>query len=396
MIKSKMSVASGVLFASLMLVVGLLGWLQAANPIQAQTAGDLIDNSLEDFAGGSGCFVAQSPAAAPDSYGVILSPTVGTNFTGTVLPSGWFSTTAAYSPSIQQYVTVTDGLLTVDHATAYAGPGATTMIYTPTRTLEFSATFVTGTNSQFAGFGTDRFTGAPWAIFSNVSPSLTVRTNNGTDVEVSTVVTGSSPLSPHRYRIEWGTSNTIYFIDGAAVVTHDVAFSDAAYMRPEFQDNDIGGGSITVDWARMSDYAPITCTFESRVIDSGVNSTFKGLTTTVVTPAGTSMAFDVLTSTNGTDWIPSTWTAVNSDGTFTVGPSRYIKYRAFLTTTQPALTPEMLSVRVWGVGPNAVRLTSFAAAGSDFVARGLLIGLSAAVLAVGGVSVIFRRRRIAG
>jgi hypothetical protein len=109
---------------------------------------------------------------------------------------------------------------------------------------------------------------------------------------------------------------------------------------------------------------------------------------------GAAIAFEVITSTNNIDW--GTWTAVNADGTFISSTARYLQYRASLTTSEPLVTPELQSVRVRGFGPTAVRVTSFSAAELDFETRALLIGLSGAVLILGGARVLFRRRKIVG
>ncbi len=403
MLKSKLSAMTSVVIASLVLTAGIIAWLQSISPVQAVRASGLIDNSLADFELGSGdCYIAQSPTTAPESYGVILSPTAGTNFTGTLLSTGWFSTTD--SETVPAYVTVTNDLLVIDNDNVYAGPSATAYIYGPTRTLEFSATFDASGDIQFAGFGSHRLSDPPFVIFSSVAPSLTVRTDASSSdsfPERATVVTGSSLGSPHRYRIDWGTSEVVYYIDGSPVVTHaaDVATEFAGvFMRPEFHDGDgtpANGRLLTVDWARMTDYAPSSCMFESRVISSGIaGSAFSGLSTTQITPAGTAIALEVITSTDNSTW--GTWTAVNPDGTFDGGIAEYMRYRATLSTSDPLITPELLSVRVHGYGkpPTAVRVTSFSAARSDFVVRDLLVGLGGGVLILGGVSTILKRRRL--
>ena len=394
MIKSKMFAASGVVFTSLVLVLGLLGWMRSVSPVNVAQATGMIDNSLADFELGTGsCFVAESPATAPISYGVVLSPTAGTNFTGTVLETGWLSA------SNTSAVLVADGVATVDHATLYAGLSTDVnnpTLYAPTRTVEFSATFVAGGGAQFAGFGLDHFAATPrnpCAIFSLTDgANLRARTDDSSGSQFNDPITSAINV-PHRYRIEWGISTVIFSVDGAPLVTHTIAITDS--MRPQFHDEETGSGSLVVDWARMSDYAPSPCTYTSRSIDAGfADSTFTGLSTTFDTPAGTGIAFEIITSTDNSTW--SAWTAVNGDGTFISSTARYLKYRATLTTSDPQITPELVSVRVRGFGPppTAVNVTSFAASGSDFGTRGLLIGVSVAGLVIGGIGVISRRRRM--
>ena len=49
MLRSKVSVASSVLFASLVLVLGLLAWLQGMSPLRVAQAASLIDTTIADF-----------------------------------------------------------------------------------------------------------------------------------------------------------------------------------------------------------------------------------------------------------------------------------------------------------------------------------------------------------
>jgi hypothetical protein len=383
MLKLKFSVAYGVLIASLVLTFGLVVWLQSASPVRVAVASGLIDDSLSDFEFGSGCFVAQSSGAAFDGE-VIVSPTIGTNFSGTVLPLNWFTTGSGT-------VTVADGLLTVDQDRTGPLPPR----FSPGRVLEFVATF-TQTTDQHIGFGQFfQDITETWAIFSTRADGaqLWARTNDGASETVTPLGTGYFS-QPHLYRVEWGTSSITYTIDGLGVATHTVQIADT--MRPQVMDSNDLSHVLTVDWLRMSDYAPSPCTFTSRVIDSGLDgSTFTGLSTTLVTPAGTAIAFEVITSTNNITW--GTWTAVNFDGSFSAGAARYMRYRAGLSTSEAQSTPQLQRVTVHGYGPppTAVHVTSFSVADTHFAARGLLIGLSSVVLAVGGVSAIFRRRRIA-
>lgn len=382
--------AVSVLIVSLTLTLGLVVWLHSASPVRVAVATGLIDNSLSDFELGSGCFVGQSVNGLAD--GVILSPTVGTNFPGDVLPAGWFINTGGAA-------TVIGGLLSVTNGTAYPGPvPLPALLYSPSRTLEFSATFEAGGGSQFAGFGTQTYdTTGPWAIFSSVDEGdLKVRTNNnaGFDQGDSVLAAPGYFGVPHRFRIEWGTSNVVYYIDDAAVFTHDVAFG-SEQMRPQFHDNAADGGSLLVDWVRMSDYAPSSCTYTSHVIDSGVDgSAFTGLSMTLVTPVGTAVSFEIITSTNNSVW--GDWMPVNTDGTFISSTARYLQYRAALSTTDALFTPDIQSIRVNGFGPppTAVRVTSFSAAAPDFGAYGVLIGLSVAMLALGARVILWRRKTL--
>ncbi|MBI5566085.1 MAG: hypothetical protein HY870_14410, partial [Chloroflexi bacterium] len=277
MLNSKTYVVSCTLFASLALVLGLVSWLQGLTPFRVAQADGLIDDSFLDFSGGTGCFVRASGVGGLDGE-VIVSATVDTDFPGNALPAGWFSTTIM--------TLVSGGQLIVNE-----GAAGTSDTFAPGQTLEFTATFE-ASFAQIAGFGVEVYSIAPFAIFYSNGTDLLVRTNAGsgeTPVNLGTSYFGS----PHHYRIDWGTSEVIYYINGTAVVTDSVAI--ATSMSVLFQDVNDVGTTLNVDWARLW---PWVCTYGSRVIDSGLaGSSFTGLSTTLVTPVGAAIAFEVITST---------------------------------------------------------------------------------------------------
>jgi hypothetical protein len=98
---------------------------------------------------------------------VILAPSVGAEFDGTSLPSGWTSTpwSRHRRQHRQRRQVAVDGSLLRTDAT-----------YTSGRSLDFVATF-TGTPYEHAGFAAD-FVAPRWAIFSTSSGgSLWARVN---------------------------------------------------------------------------------------------------------------------------------------------------------------------------------------------------------------------------
>ncbi len=375
MTKSKTMIVSWVAFASLVMVLGVMGWLSGMRPPHVAEATGLLDDTIADFSAGSGCFVSPSSSDGLDGE-VILTPTVFSDFPGTSLPAGWATDGGG---------TVNNGILIVNEGTA--GTGGT---YGPYGTLEFESTMA-ASPFQLAGLGVSFYAAAPYAIFNATSTGLSVRTNAGS-ADTSTDLAGSYVDTPHRYRIEWLPTQVEYFIDDTAVATHSVAIAQP--MSPLFQDSNGLGITLTVKWMRMSDYGPSPCTFTSQLIDSGIDgSTYTGISTTVVTPAGTAIAFEVITSTDNLNW--GAWTAVNPDGTFNVGVARYMQYRATLSTTDAHYTPEIRSVRAHGFGPppTAVQVAALSATGTDLETRGLLIGLSGSVLVLTTMLVILRKRQ---
>jgi hypothetical protein len=119
-----------------------------------------VDTTVANFSAGTAdanIYIAQTGDGE-----VILTPTEGTEFSGTALPSGWFGTPWVTGGS----ATVGGGVLTVDGALI-----GTNAYYLPGHSLEFVATFGANT-SQHVGFGTD-LNAEPWAIFSTGYPGGT-------------------------------------------------------------------------------------------------------------------------------------------------------------------------------------------------------------------------------
>jgi hypothetical protein len=264
---------------------------------------------------------------------VLLRATVDAEFAGTVLPTDWFSTTNGTGGS----ATVGSGVLTADGARA-----GTNTLYSPGRSLEFVATF-SGAAYQHVGFGVT-FQTPPWAIFSTFTGGdLYARTGNGT-TGTDTLIPGPWLGAPHRYRIDWTASSVVFSIDGTVVATHPVAIT--ASLRPLASDYTVGGGSLSVDWLRLTPYAAAG-TFLSRIFDAGAVVPWGTAAWTADTPAGTSLTLSVRT---GNTPIPDgTWTAFSvlpNSGAAIGGSSRYLQYRADLATTAPAETPGLRDVTI--------------------------------------------------
>ncbi|MBP7689408.1 MAG: hypothetical protein KA765_15940 [Thermoflexales bacterium] len=384
MIKSKMFAASGVAFASLVLVLGLLGWMRSVSPIRVAQAAGLIDDTASDFSDGAGCFVLATGASGSEGE---VTAFLETDFPGTALPLEWFIANAGTA-------TVSDGqLIANDIRTGPlpVGPGPSDF-YAPGRVLEFNATF-TQTADQHIGFGQFLQAGTEqWAIFSTRSDGaqLWARTNDGTSETLTPLGTGYFSQT-QLYRIEWGTSVVTYSINGVGVATHTVSI--AATMRPQIMDSNDTNHALVVDGLRMTTMVPTPCTFTSRTINSAYTGfSFTGISSTLSLPAGTGVTFEARVSADGFNW--GAWVPVNADGTFSAGLGQYLQYSATLSTADALVTPAVLTIQAHGLTPTAVNITSFAAIGSDFGTRGLLIGVSVAGLVIGGLSVIFRRRRM--
>ena len=287
------------------------------------------DDTVADFTAGTpgtGTYVANTGGGE-----VILAPTVGAEFEGTSLPTGWTST--KWDPAGAGSV-VAGGQVKVDGSLL-----RTDATYTAGHSLEFVATF-TGTPNEHIGYAAD-FVAPRWAIFSTGSGgTLVARVNNdGVPLEVPV---GTSYLgAPHRYKIDWLANSVVFSVDGTVVATTTATITGA--MEPAISDLNAGGTSLTVDWLRMSPYAS-SGSFLSRIHDAGARADWGTLTWTGSTPAGSGMALSVRT---GDSAVPDgTWTAFApiTSGSDITTRGRYLQYRMDATTSDSATTPVLTSV----------------------------------------------------
>jgi hypothetical protein len=188
------------------------------------------------------------------------------------------------------------------------------------------------------------FNSAPWAIFSTGGGgSLLARSNGGAGSQ-NTVISGNWLGTPHHYRIDWNATNIVYWIDGVQVVAQPVAISAA--MRPLISDFRVGGQKLVVSWMHMSPYS-IPATFTSRVFDAGAVVPWATVSWNADQPTGTSLAMSART---GNSLVPdATWTAftpVSQSGGPATGKSRYIQYRAALSTASTTQTVVLRDVTI--------------------------------------------------
>lgn len=265
---------------------------------------------------------------------VSLAPSAAATFDGTALPAGWTATSWGAGTA-----TVSGGQLVLD------GWRAGLDAVSPSgRVLEFRATF--GSDGfQHGGFGLS-FNETPWAMFSTGSGgSLWARTHTGT-TPTDTQLTGSWLNAPRLFRIEWTASAVVFFIDGTQVASHPVTIPGT--LRPLFSDYQAGGASLSVDWMQLLPYAS-SGTFTSRVLDAGTSVPWNSVTWNAVTPAGNALAIN---ARFGSTPVPDpSWTGFLP---FTLGAnpsqsSRYVQYRADLTSSG-GFTAPLLNDITFGSG----------------------------------------------
>jgi hypothetical protein len=279
----------------------------------------VADTSVNDFAQGT---VAANVYLANTADGeVTLQPQAGSEFDGAAVPPGWSVTPWDSGGSTR----IAAGRAVVDGSRFN-----TDLQFTAGRAVEFVATFTAGPY-QHIGFG-DTLNAAPWAIFSTAGgQGFFARTNNGasaTDTPLPNTLLGS----PHRYRIEWSPSQILYRVDGALVATHQLAIAES--MNPIASEPASGGAALSIDWLRMTPYAP-SATFTSRVLDAGSMVSWSTADWTAVIPAGTTLG---LSARFGDTPIPdagwTTYAALSAGGALSTS-SRYVQYRATMTSAGP-------------------------------------------------------------
>jgi VCBS repeat-containing protein len=314
----------------------------------------LRDTAQADFLAGAG---TGTYASETHDGELILSPAVGTEFSGTTMPDGW--TEYAFGPD--GYSAVGGGGLIVDGVrVAYSAPPGLcdadasgnckpetldttpSAIFTAPHTVQFVATF-TGDAFQHAGLGQTLGSAAePWAIFSTMSGgALNARTNSGSGGAgaIDTFLGSGFVGAPHLFRIDWKAGSVDYYIDGNLVVSHPVAI--VARMRPiAASDFNAFGGNVTVNWIRMSPYAA-SGVFESRIFDAESPVSWNTIQWQAPAPAGTSVAIGVRTGNTPTpdgSWSP--FVPIASAGPLSL-QSQFIQYRANLTSSNSDITPQL-------------------------------------------------------
>ena len=289
----------------------------------------LSDTLVSDFAEGS---LAGVEIAAMGDGEVALLPTIGEDFSGSDIPAGWLETMW----SATGVVNVVGGEAVVDGA-MLAGD----TLYPAGRSLEFVATF-DGSAYQHVGFAIT-FSELTWAIFSTGGGGQ-IQCRTASPAMVNTEISSSYLGSPHTYRIEWNVSSVDFFVDGTLVSSH--AASIGASMRPVASHFFAGPGTLSVSSMRMTPYTS-SGSLTSRVFDGGNTIAWDSMVWTSDEPASTNVTMYVR---YGDTPVPdATWTdfvEVPSSGSLLTGSSRYLQYRADLSTTDGSVTPSLSSVEI--------------------------------------------------
>jgi hypothetical protein len=300
------------------------------------------DQTAANFSAGT---LANTVVTTTGDGEVTLAPSLSVDFSDNALPAGWSSYDWPFDGPVS-VPTFSGGVMTIDGDRASPEPFATG----PGSTLEFVAT-CSGGSFQHVGFGAcnhlppnEIFNTLPFVIFSTAGGgAVEAHTYTGSGTE-DFVVPGEFRGAPHRYRIDWKLGSVDFWIDG--VLVHTAAVAVPGPMRPAASDLFADGSVVTLDWMTLTPYVT-SGTFASRVFDAGSSVTWAAMSWNALTPAGTSLAFQVR---KGDTPVPDgTWTAyapVASSGASVGGLSRYLQYSVAFATSDATVTPVLQDVTV--------------------------------------------------
>lgn len=229
------------------------------------------------------------------------------------------------------------------------------------KTLEFRALF-TAHNFQHIGWvnGTAFNTYAMFSTGTNGQLNARVEAGGGE----SSAALGSSYLgSYHVYKIDWGASDTKFYIDGTLVSTINVSPASGNYMMMS-NNTTTSGSNLTIDWMRVLNFPSTTGSYLSCALDSGTAGTIWGaLTYSSTLPSGTSLTVKTRTSSDNSTW-SSYSTALNSGDTVTSSAGRYLQYLIDLTATSTD-TPTFDSISLPFASPSPTAAPSSSSSSSS-------------------------------
>mgnify|MGYP001202572350 CR=1 FL=1 len=285
---------------------------------------------------------ANTQAVAEGDGAVILKPGYVEDFSGPSLPSGWGSGNG--SPWTGGSYTFTGGQIVVDGSHVYSFAS-----YGPGSSLEFVATFEAGAY-QNIGFSHDAEFAAPWVVIGRGSltdNNLYARSYiNGIATDI---LLGSNLLSSaHNYRIKWNTGNFEFYVDGVLITTINTPVS--SNMVLQVSDVNTGGAVLSLDWIRTTPYLP-SGSFTSRIFDGGGQRIWGEAAWNSDLPEGTSLSIFFRTGETAVpdgSWTP--FVQIASSGSVVGLTSRFIQYRADLSTTNTLFTPVLRDVSVTCTG----------------------------------------------
>lgn len=297
----------------------------------AAVDGEQADRTVADFSAGA-CEGAHVATTA-DGPELILRPTVAAEFGGETLPTDWYAEPWKEGGR----ATIVGGALVLDGASA----GHYNLVGSE-RSLEFVATFQKRPH-QHVGFGTD-FRSSHWVTFSTKFGNALYARSSFFIPEDNRLPPGLLG-SPHRFRIDWNILDVDFWVDGRHVAHQLVPM--VGFLRPLASNGSLGGPPLTVDWLRMTPYAP-SGAFTSRVHDAGDTAHWTGCELDADLPPPTSIGLEVRAGASPepdaswSAWVP--WGSDLSAANGAVLAGRYAQYRLLMHTRKSSQTPLVRAV----------------------------------------------------
>ncbi len=309
--------------------------LSFTTPVPASAC--FVDVTTADFTAGStgsSTYITTNPDGE-----VILNPAAGSEFSSTTIPAGWGE--AIWDAQAGALTTYGSGQVTVDGTHLYS-----TTTFGPGTSIEYVATYTNG-NFQNVGFTADDQFNNPWVVIGRGAAGDNDVYARTWDNQVASL--GSTLLNaPHRYRIQWnsGTNDFQFYVDGVLISTPAITATVSTTMNVQISDYPAGGYGLTVDWIHVSPYST-PGTFESRIYDAGASRNWADASWNADVPSGTALSISVRkgdTPTPDGSW--TAYTTVATSGGSVGGSSRYIQYKAELSSTNTNLTPALRDITI--------------------------------------------------
>ncbi len=199
-----------------------------------------------------------------------------------------------------------------------------------------------GSPGQYVGLtkGADLETSIVFAIDS--SGTLTA-VNSSAGSRLVTPIPGTWYDQPHRFRIDWDAGLTLFAVDGRTIAEHRMQLRES--LRPIIG-GPVGTQVVKVPWLRTSDF-PLSGTFISKVIDSGMTSTWGHATISspALTMTGAKLAVRAGDAQQPDDsWSEWVWPGASGKPLGITG--RYLQYQVKLLTASFRWTPEVTGVSI--------------------------------------------------
>ncbi len=189
------------------------------------------------------------------------------------------------------------------------------------KSLEFRAQF-TNHSFQHIGWVPDENFGQYIMFSTHNNGQLNARFNSGGGETIENL--GSSYFgSFHTYRIDWGATEVVFYIDGTEVAT--IANTSGTAMTPIISNNTTTAGSdLEVDWLRIKNFPSTTGTYRFCSLDGGAANTFWDTVTYTATASGGTTSYETRTSADNDSW--SSWSAEQDSGESVLSAAaRYIQ-----------------------------------------------------------------------